>query len=80
MINREEFGTAKVSFDVRVDRVNGRLPTKEQLAAISNHLYAKERKHDRTFVVFYLPGMKVNAGGFATAHHNPTLEVRLLNF
>tara|TARA_Y100001972_G_scaffold36162_1_gene44709 strand:+ start:10392 stop:10505 length:114 start_codon:yes stop_codon:yes gene_type:complete len=34
--------------------------------------------YDRSFVVFYLPGMEVDAGGFATAHHNPDLKVVML--
>jgi len=34
--------------------------------------------YDRTFIVYYLPGMQVGGGGWATSHFNPTLNVRIL--
>ena len=77
VINREESGSMKLSIDLRVDLVDGRLPNKEELAAISSKL---KRQHDRTFISFYLPGMEVGAGAFATAHHNPSLEVKIQPF
>lgn len=76
--HREEFHEFKISFDVRVPLVNGRLPTTDELGAISKHLRSQEKKHDRMFVCFYLPGMKVDSGAFATAHHDPNLEVKIL--
>jgi hypothetical protein len=48
------------------------------------HLIALEVKnadsnsYDRTFIGYYLPGMKVNSGYWATTHSNPTLEVKIL--
>ena len=33
---------------------------------------------ERVFIVHYLPGMKVNAGAWATSHFTPNLEVRIL--
>lgn len=80
VINRSEAGTAKVSYDLRVDIVDGGLPTTEELADVAGHLKSKESYHDRTFVLFYLPGMVVDAGAFASAHHNPTLEVKIIPF
>ena len=74
VINREEFLDHKVSYDIMVDVVDGRLPTEDALAAISNSLRSKEQKYERMFVCFYLPEMKVDAGAFATAHHKPTPE------
>lgn len=32
----------------------------------------------RTFIVYYLPGMEVDAGGWAISHFNPSLEVKVL--
>lgn len=75
IINREEFLDYKISFDIRVGRVNGKLPTEKQLADISHYLKSKEKPHKRTFVCFYLPDMEVGAGAWATAHHNPDLKV-----
>lgn len=80
VIERTEFLHHKVSYELKVNLQDGRLPTKAELAAISNHLYTKEKPHDRTFVGFYLPGMKFNAGYFATAHHNPKLKVEILPY
>jgi len=78
VIERAELGEIKVSYDLRVDLVDGRLPTNDELEAISRHLYEHERTHERTFVLFYLPGMQPGAGAFATAHHDPVLVVRVL--
>ena len=80
VIERAETRNIKVSYDLRVDLVDGRLPSEAELAAISRHLHAKERTHERTFVLFYLPGMPPGAGAFATAHHNPSLKVKVLDY
>lgn len=77
VINREEMGSTKLSIDLRVDLVDGRLSNKEELAAISSKL---KMRHDRTFISFFLPGMELGAGAFATAHHNPSLEVKINTF
>ena len=37
-----------------------------------------EIQFTRTFIVYYLPGMKVNAGGWATSHFDPNLKVQIL--
>lgn len=80
VIERTDFQDIKVSYDIQVDAVDKRLPTKEELAAISNHLRQKERRFKRMFVSYYLPGMVINSGAFATAHHNPHPEkVRFLS-
>lgn len=75
---REEYGTAKISFDVAVPLIDNRLPTKREIGKISRHLVSKERKHKKSFVLFYLPEMQVGSGAFAMAHHNPTMEVEIL--
>lgn len=76
IINQEEAGTFKMAYDLRVGLVNGRLPSENELAAISRHLRQQDdRRHERTFVVFYLPGMEIGMGAFATAHHLPDLSV-----
>ena len=65
----------KMSYDVRVYLVDGRLPTEQELGVISRQLYSSA--HDRTFVSFYLPGMEPGAGSFASAHHKPTMKVEM---
>ncbi len=74
VLNRSELGQIKLSLDIEVPLVNGRLPSKRELTDLSRHLVSKERAYDRTFVLFYLPGMELGKGAFATAHHNPSLE------
>lgn len=71
IIKRDTFLDYKISYDIMVDVVDGRLPTKNELSAISNRLRSSDKKYDRMFVSFYLPGMKINAGSFASAHHKP---------
>ena len=73
------FYADKVSFDIGVTQVNGKLPTEKQLADISTYLRTQERPHERTFVCFYLPGMEVGAGAWATAHFKPNLKVWISN-
>ena len=69
IIKRDKVPKFKESFDIRVGLVDGRLPNKEELAAISAKL--RNKSFDKTFVCFYLPGMVVDAGAFAIAHHDP---------
>ncbi len=76
ILNHNEVKPYKVSYDVQVDLVDGKLPTEEQLAAISNNLVSFS-PHERKFVGFYLPDMEIDAGYFATAHHLPKLEVKI---
>lgn len=74
VVNRDDSPPFKVSYDIKVNAVNGRLPTKEELKHISNHLRSQEEDYERMFVLFYLPGMKMDSGAYATAHHTPRLE------
>jgi len=81
LLERDAIGSLKVAFDIRVQLVEGRLPTKEELGAISQHLYGNETHHDRTFVTFWLPGMVVGTGAFAsTQHYKGKMEVQIFEF
>jgi hypothetical protein len=80
ILNRSEMSTFKVSYDIEVPLVNNKLPTSEQLGAISNHLISKERNHDKSFVLFYLPRMKMGHGAYASAHHMPKMEIEVMDF
>jgi hypothetical protein len=77
ILSRDENQHFKVSYEIQVDLVAGRLPTAEELGRISQSLYAQERQHDRTFVTFLLPDMVSGAGAFASAHHDPEMEVKI---
>lgn len=79
VIHRDETPPYKVSYDIRVNLVNERLPAKEELERVSEHLRSQEKGCERMFVLYYLPGMTVDSGAYATAHHTPQFEgVRIL--
>lgn len=79
VINRDTMGKIKLSYNLRIDLVDGRLPTADEIEVISRHLLEKEGRHyDKMFVVYYLPGMEVNAGGFATGHYYPDFQTPAL--
>lgn len=65
----------KRSLDVRLNRK----VTQDVLRSIAVDLKNSDpNTYERTFIVYYLPDMKVDAGGWATTHFNPDLEVRIL--
>lgn len=78
VLKREAVLNSKVVIDVEVPLVNKRLPNEEELGKISTYLVGKEPTRERSFVTFYLPHMKRDAGAFATAHHNPEMKVEVL--
>lgn len=65
----------KRSLDVRLNKK----VSEQILRALAFTLRAQDsRAYDRTFIAYYLPGMPVDAGAWATTHFNPNLEVRIL--
>lgn len=80
IIEKSEMAHYKFSVAIEVPIIEGRLPNEQELGALSKYLVAKEQKHDRSFVSFYLPGMALNAGSYATAHHNPKMEVEITKY
>ena len=65
----------KRSLDVRLsDRAE-----EAALRDIAAELKARDPEgYERTFIVYYLPGMEPGAGGWATTHFNPDLKVNIL--
>lgn len=65
----------KRSLDVRLNK----RVSEQTLRAIALKLKAQDsRTYERTFITYYLPGMAVDHGAWATTHFNPELEVRIL--
>jgi hypothetical protein len=65
----------KRRLDIRLNRK----VSEQTLRTIALKLKAQDsRAYDRTFITYYLPGMAVGAGAWATTHFNPVLEVRIL--
>jgi hypothetical protein len=64
-----------------IRNLNVRLSRKvseQTLRAIALKLKAQPPAYDRTIIYYYLPGMTVGAGAWATTHFTPELEVRIL--
>lgn len=75
VINDETLHDIKRTIDIRLKEKI----TKEQLRALAFKLKSKNpNEFERTFICYLLPGMKLNAGAWATTHFNPDLEVRIL--
>jgi len=65
----------KRSLDIRINKK----VSEDVLRAIAMKLKSGSHKtYDRTFIGYYLPGMKVDEGYWATTHFNPNLEIRVL--
>lgn len=61
--------------DVRLkEKVN-----EKTIEGIAKEIHDSNPQHfKRTFIVYYLPEQTVGAGGWATSHFNPTLEVNVI--
>lgn len=75
VINTSARPGIKRTIDVRLKRKE----LEGTLRVIANKLKSQDaRKYDRTFISYYLPGMEVGSGAWATTHFDPDLEVRIL--
>ncbi|MCK4342810.1 MAG: ABC transporter permease [Phycisphaerae bacterium] len=75
IIKKYVLRSIKRSLDVRLNRK----VSEDVLRAIALQLKDSDpNTYDRTFICYYLPGMIVDAGAWATTHFNPNLEVRIL--
>ena len=75
VITADRLGTIKCSLTVRLTK---KIP-EEKLRKLAIELRDKElKKYDRMFITYYLPGMDVGAGAWATTHFNPNLKVNIL--
>lgn len=65
----------KRSLEVRL----GKKVAEEELRRISLALKSTDpSQYERTLIAYYLPGMKVGAGAWATARFDPNLEIQVL--
>lgn len=75
IINEDVVPDARRSLDVRLSR---KVPP-EVLRSLAQKLKDSDSgSYDRTFIGYYLPGQTVNAGGWATSHFKPDLNVKIL--
>lgn len=65
----------KRSLDVRINKK----VSEQILRSIALKLKSSDSQtYKRTFITYYLPGMTIGAGAWATTHFNPDLEIRIL--
>lgn len=75
IINSEKVQGVKRSLEVQLNKK----VSEETLRAIALELKSQNSGgYDRIFITYYLPGMRVGAGAWATTHFNPDQEVRIL--
>jgi hypothetical protein len=71
----------KLSIEIEVSLVGGRLPNKAELKSVSDAVLKKQPKEKMTWVEFYLPKMKSGHGAYATNHTAPNPEgVNIMEF
>ncbi len=75
VVSEDTFQDERRSLDVRLSH-----PVDESvLEALAWELKGRDsRSFNRTYIVYYLPGMPVDEGGWATSHFRPDLVVRIL--
>ena len=74
IINSTATAGIKRSLDVRLNK----RVAEDTLRALALKLKSQDsRDYDRTFITYYLPGMTVGAGAWATTHFRPDLEVKI---
>jgi hypothetical protein len=54
--------------------------TEGQIATIAADLYKKKNRQERYYIFYLLPGMKLDAGAWASSHFDPELEIKILGF
>lgn len=75
IIGGDSIPGVKRSLDVQLSR----RASESSLHAIAMMLKSREsQQYDRTFICYYLPGMIVDAGAWATTHFTPNLNIQLL--
>ena len=71
----------KLNIEIEVSLINGRLPNKSELQAVSDVILKKQPKAKMTWVEFYLPKMESGHGAYATNHSTPKPEgVNIMEF
>lgn len=74
----ESAGIEKISADIVISRPIDR----SELSRIARTIYKalKGPRFKRVFITYYLPGMDVGAGAWATTHFNPFLKITIMTW
>ena len=77
-LNVESVGIEKISADMVISRPIGQFVLSQVARTVYKAL--KGPRFKRVFITWYLPGMEVGAGAWATTHFNPLLEVTIMTW
>ena len=75
IIKQESMHSIKARIDVRLNRKFNKSSIEKLARKLKNDLKVD---YDRIFISYYLPGMKVGSGAWATSHFNPDLNIVIL--
>lgn len=64
IIKEEKMPPYKIAYDIRIDEKY----SKAELELIRSEILEETGDYERTFILFYLPGMEVDAGAWARGH------------
>lgn len=78
LISTQKTGNIKIELDIRAEKKFTEKELKENAAVIYKAFQGS--KYPRMFICWYLPGMKVDSGAWATTHFNPALEVEIMDW
>jgi hypothetical protein len=78
LLNTDNIGYERVSIDAEASRKF----TKLELTQASRAIYrtAKGHQFKKFFITWYLPGMKIGAGAWATTNYTPDLRVTIMDW
>ena len=85
LLNAEELPGKKFSVDVMVRKRMSKSELQSAARALDFLISAIQRRHGdrrypRIFITWYLPGMKIGAGAWATTHFEPKLTVNIMDW
>ncbi|HLV23313.1 MAG TPA: hypothetical protein VKY36_00855 [Moheibacter sp.] len=73
IINTEVLKPYKKSINIRIqEKLN-----ESQLREIANYLRKQNKEYENLFILYYLPGMTVGSGAWATTHYDPELTINV---
>lgn len=74
IIKKETIPYAKASYDIHLNKEFNKSSIEKLAHKLKNDLDAD---YERVFITYYLPGMEVGSGAWATSHFTPNLEIHL---
>ena len=75
VISENDFAGVRRSIDVRL---NSKVSSQILHSIAWQIKKAESQNYERTFISYWLPGMKVGSGAWATTHFDPELEIQIL--